>query len=530
LISATLGFARPSTGGSRRFVEFQRGKSAVQKFDLYCFFRDACPAMPEVLQDGDTVRVPPRGKLVAISGAVSRPGIYELGDDETAGDLLRYAGGVSLVADVSRVNLYSFGGPGGAERLLRVVPLPSLCGTAAAVRDCTRLGDGDYLDVQARQAIVHGVVTVAAPGVEGLKLELRPGMRLLDVLQAPFDRLIPRKTLDAMNAGAYAALSDLDDRLRRLDLDSITLYRIDRDKREYSTMSVNYRAAVLAAQGPDNLLLQDGDVLTIEDVSNWKLRRDELPMSVRVLGEVGKPGLYRFVGNRTLGEVLQMAGGTTPAAALWSAVVLRYGDGRAAVNKELLGRALKSISDFQIRQEKINSDHSATALQLGAVGERASSGAIQILNTRTQAEALDLLKGRDIIYLAGRDSTLNDQLVLAPNDVVLIPPQQDTFGCQGAFFKAGEFVVGKSSLSLSDAVARCGPMDEMEPNLYHFVARENRVCRKGWLRSCPAVEGGDVIVAVPDIITRRGMSAVLDWMDVSLKTLTTLATVKVLSK
>lgn len=529
LLSATLSLARPSPGGSRRFVEFRREGSAPRMIDLYCFFRSECEAMPGVLRDNDIIRVPPRGKLVAISGGVARPGIYELAETESMDDLLKYAGGLSVVADQSRVNLYSFGGAGLNDRMLKAMPLSNLCSLAPgqATPGCQTLKDGDYLDVQLRLPLVRGSVTVVAPGVDPIKLEYTPGLRLLDVLKAPFDRLIPRKTLGTLNAGAFATLNDLDERLRRLDLEALTLYRRDSDKREYASIAVNYKAAEAeGAGGVHNIPLNDGDVLVIEDQSEWKARRGELPMSVRVLGEVGRPGRYRYVGIKSLGDVLDMAGGLTPDAAVWNAVVLRLSDGRSSVNREVLDQALKTITAHQARQEAANSAKAGGVTPV--VKDDTKLGSVQTLSNRTKAEVLELMKDRELIYLSSRSDGLSRDIKLAPNDIVLIPPVQDTFSCQGAFFKPGEFMLGKGSISVNDATARCGLIDEMDPHIYHFVSRENRVCRKGWLASCPRVESGDVVVAVPDVVTRKGAAAFSDWMDVILKPLMALATLKVL--
>lgn len=530
LLSATLSQARPSPGGSRRFVEFRRDGSPAKLIDLYCFFRTECEAMPGSLKDNDVIRVPPRGKLVAVSGGVSRPGIYELTESEGVNDLLRYAGGLSVVADANRINLYSFAEPTRGDRMLQTTAVGNICpgrgGVAPA--SCTSLRDGDYLDVQLHLALVRGSITIVAPGVDPIKLEHRPGMKLLDVLSPPFDRLIPRKTLSTMNAGAFATLQDLDDRLRRLDLEALTLYRRDSDKREYAPISVNYRAAATDGRtGASNIELQEGDVLVIEDQSEWKARRSELPMSVRVLGEVGKPGRYRFVGLKTLEDVLTMAGGLTPDAAVWNAVILRQSDGRTSVGREVLDQALKTITAHQLRQEAMNSDKVIGATTI--TKDDRKSGTVQTLGNRAKAEVLELMKDRELIYLSSRGDPVSRDIKLAPNDIVLIPPVQDTYSCQGAFFKPGEFMIGKGAVSVSDAAKRCGLIDEMSPNVYHFVSRQNRICRVGWFSSCPDVESGDVVVAVPEVVTKRGAAAFLEWMDIVIKPLTALATLKVLT-
>lgn len=534
VLSATLSVARPNNGGSRRFLELRRPGRPSQAIDLYCFFREECAQFPDALRDGDTLRVPARGKLVALSGAVARPGIYELAANESAADLLRYAGGVSLSGDVGKVSYYTFAGGGIGTRSLRSVTFDELCANEQAPaprRACIDLVDGDHLDVQPRLALVTGMVTVAVAGIDAIKVQLKPGLKLLDVLKPPFEQLLPARALALMNAGAYNVLGDLDNRLRRLDLDGVTIQRLDLMTREYVALSVDYRGAAVAPGSAANLLLQDGDVIVIDDATNWKLRRDQQTVTVRVMGEVGKPGRYRFTGIRSLRDVIEQAGGLTPDAATWGAIILRYGDGRSAVNREVLDRALKGINEFQLRQEAVNSNTgTAAAVTVRAVGERTADGTLQTVSARTQAEVRELMSGRDVVYAAGPDGSLGLGIMLAPDDVILLPPKLDTFACQGAFFRPGAFEVAQAPVPLREAAARCGLIDEMDPNLYHFIARQNRVCRLRWFNVCPDVQGGDALVAVPAVITKRGTSAVLEWLDLALRSLTTLATIQVLSR
>lgn len=532
LLSATLGFARPSDGGSRRFIAFQRGKEPARTFDLYCFFRESCPVLPEVLSNGDVIRVPTRGKLIAISGAVSRPGIYELADGETVQDLLKYAGGTTVTADLSRVYFYSFGDKNDLTRQFKLVDLSKHCTDGGAGVGCGALNDGDYFDVQGKFSGVRGAVTISTPGVDALKIEHKPGLRLIDAVEGVIEKLIPERAVQQLNAGDANALSSVDEKLRRLDLDSITLYRWDRAGREYQVNRVSYVEAKSEPNGRDNVELLDGDILSIEEIGDFKTRRDQMVSSVQVIGEVHRPGKYRVMGNRSLGEAFELAGGLSQDAAPWSAVVLRKGVGKTAVNREVLDRAFTALQEYQSRQEKLETGQQSPSMQMRSIGDRGGQSTIGALNSSIKSKVGELMEGRDIVYLHQKGGSKADinAMALQPNDIILVPPQQDTFACYGAVFKPGDFYVGlTASLTLSDAVARCGLIDEMSGSVYQFVARESRVCRKGWFSSCPDVRGGDMIVVVPETITKQGASAAQQWLDVTLRSLTALATIKVLA-
>ena len=64
--------------GSLRDIRIERGgKSYV--VDLYAVLSDAASAAAHMqLADGDRILVPTLGKVVAVSGMVHRPGIYQL--------------------------------------------------------------------------------------------------------------------------------------------------------------------------------------------------------------------------------------------------------------------------------------------------------------------------------------------------------------------------------------------------------------------------------------------------------------------
>ncbi|MFZ8255368.1 SLBB domain-containing protein, partial [Staphylococcus aureus] len=55
------------------------------------------------LQNGDVIYIAPAGPQVAVVGAINRQAIFEVGAGESLQDAILYAGGVSTVADNSRL-------------------------------------------------------------------------------------------------------------------------------------------------------------------------------------------------------------------------------------------------------------------------------------------------------------------------------------------------------------------------------------------------------------------------------------------
>ena len=108
--------------GSLRSVRVVRGGS-TQTVDLYGLLGIGTPPSLR-LRDGDRIIVPVIGDTVAISGAVARPGIYEVRPGASLGTVLNFAGGAlrprgNAIA-VSRI------GADGREQYLRVPTLSTV--------------------------------------------------------------------------------------------------------------------------------------------------------------------------------------------------------------------------------------------------------------------------------------------------------------------------------------------------------------------------------------------------------------------
>jgi protein involved in polysaccharide export with SLBB domain len=106
LVDALFASGGPSVEGSMRHIYLKRGGTTVADFDLYDLLVNGDKSKDAKLQSGDVIFIPAAGPQVALTGAVRRPGIYELRDDETTLDqLLKYAGGASTTASDARISV-----------------------------------------------------------------------------------------------------------------------------------------------------------------------------------------------------------------------------------------------------------------------------------------------------------------------------------------------------------------------------------------------------------------------------------------
>ena len=81
--------------GSLRNIKVKRRGRVVTKLDTYDILLRGDTSGDVRLASGDTVFVPTVDRLVALDGEVKRPAIYEVLGEETLGDLLQMAGGLS---------------------------------------------------------------------------------------------------------------------------------------------------------------------------------------------------------------------------------------------------------------------------------------------------------------------------------------------------------------------------------------------------------------------------------------------------
>lgn len=85
----------PSSNGSFREIELKRSGKLLGSIDIYNTLINGDTSNNYSLRSGDVVLVKPLGRLVSISGAISRPAIYEIKQNENLEDLIEMAGGLT---------------------------------------------------------------------------------------------------------------------------------------------------------------------------------------------------------------------------------------------------------------------------------------------------------------------------------------------------------------------------------------------------------------------------------------------------
>src|SRR5207245_1351432 len=89
-----------------RAVGVQRGGKTIATLDLYDYLLRGDTRNDVRLETGDVVFVPVHGTRVEVTGAVVRPGVYELKEGEKLEDLLHAAGAFRPDAALKRLAVY----------------------------------------------------------------------------------------------------------------------------------------------------------------------------------------------------------------------------------------------------------------------------------------------------------------------------------------------------------------------------------------------------------------------------------------
>ncbi len=366
--------------GSLRNIELRRDNRVIDTLDLYDLLLQGDTSADVRLRPRDVIFVPVIGSVVAITGDVKDPAIYELRRNESLGNVLRMAGGVTAFGyserlQVERVEAHE-------RRVALDINLKDRVGPQYPVQD------GDLVKVFTVLPRQRNVVTVQGNVNRPGTYQLHPGMTVRDLVseaqgvadQTFFDYALVRRFegperkvhLIPFNLDAALSTRASADNLRLESEDTITIYNLreigevpgvvvrgevrkpggypltpglkvrdliyeaqglndsaarDRAKlvrvevingatTHYLRMDIDLQSAL--ADGPENVALKNGDELFVQQASNW-----HQPWQMTLGGEVVRPGPYPLHEGERLVSVLREAGGFRPGAYPRAAVFIR---------------------------------------------------------------------------------------------------------------------------------------------------------------------------------------------------------------
>jgi protein involved in polysaccharide export with SLBB domain len=265
----------PTSTGSLRLVKHYRGEQLVGQMDLYDLLIRGMRKSIEHLEPGDTILVPPVGPLVAVSGMVKRPAIYELKNETQLSDVLEMAGGISVAAALGEIKVERIEAhekrvilnvkltPGAEEKAQRAMIGPF------QVQDGDRVSVAPILPYSDKTVYLQG--HVYRPGTYAFK----EGMKIADLIHS-YQEVLPEPS----NHAEIIRMQPPDFRPQTIEVDL---------------------ASALA--GDETIPLQQFDTV-------WIFGRYEIDApKVMIYGEVLRPAEYPMSSGMTAAALVKMAGG-----------------------------------------------------------------------------------------------------------------------------------------------------------------------------------------------------------------------------
>jgi protein involved in polysaccharide export with SLBB domain len=442
----------PTKLGSLREVRLLRGNVQVARIDLYDFLQRGDRTRDYRLESGDTIFVPTVGDVVAVSGEVKRPAIYEVLSGTRLADVVAMSGGVTPTSYLKRVQIVR--AQANAERVTLDVDLTShyLKGDEASN---PLINAGDLVLIHRSDPRVYNVVrlegAVRYPGT----YELKPMMRIGRLL--PADKLLPE---------AYAERVEV--ARRRTDL-SMEVVSVDLTK-------------AWRGDASQDLLLKPLDEIMV---------RTELKpaRTVQLSGQLVRPGTYTISDGERLSAVLERAGGFTDRAFLKGALFTR-----AALRKT----EQEQLDAFLKTQEQ----RMLAAASTVVVGAEKEDVAAQQQGLQARREMLKLLAtkvalGRMVVHLETPDKlkgTEND-VVLLDGDTLNVPEPPQSVLVLGAV-RNSTSVQFKEGAGIDYYINRVGGFSkEADQKEAHLVKADGSAISS--FTNIRTIEPGDTVVVPP---------------------------------
>ena len=261
-----------------------RNNKVIKSVDFYSFFLQGANNFDNLkLIDGDIIHVPTVSQRVEISGEVLNTGFFELLEDDTISDLVRFAGGYTKDASQSAI-------------LNLIIPISKRLSDDNAISSLNlnsdryesfNLNNGDsvkILPISSVESTVDVFGRVKIPGKYSYNSSLKD---VLD-LAGGFNDPIFRETIN-------------EDEILVLRKDSSSFYS---------------KQFIIKYDESGNFSLKPEDKILVYEDINYRNN-----FTYRIEGEVNKPGTYPLLKGITLEEAIRKAGGLTELSTISNIIV-----------------------------------------------------------------------------------------------------------------------------------------------------------------------------------------------------------------
>ncbi|MFT7150501.1 MAG: protein involved in polysaccharide export with SLBB domain [Nonlabens sp.] len=270
VLNALQSAGGPNRQGSFRAIRIYRNSQLIATEDLYQVLAMG-GGLSEKLQDQDVIMVPPYLNRVTLSGAVKRPAIYEIKDQEMLSEALAYAGGFSENAYSKSISI--------RRNLANAKTIKTI---EQPLYDQFALKAGDVLEVSEIQEQFTKRVRVEGAVNHPGEFEIKAKMKLSEAILLS----------EGFRGDAY-----MDRAL------------IIRELPNYELQTIPFSPAEVMAGSFDVLLLEE-DLIKVQSV--FDLRED---FKLSIQGEVQTPGQYPYTEGMVVEDLIYLAEGFKESAA-----------------------------------------------------------------------------------------------------------------------------------------------------------------------------------------------------------------------
>jgi protein involved in polysaccharide export with SLBB domain len=404
----------PTSRGSLRLLRHYRGDQMLEEIDVYDLLLHGVRSGLQRLQAGDSILVPPLGAEVTVEGMVRRPAIYELNHEGDLAEALELAGGVLNSGTLRHVEVERVVAHESRTMLKMDVPENSNQEAVTQALEEFKIQDGDKIRISPILAYTEKTVYLDGHVFHPGKYAYREGMRITDLIKS-FNDLLPEPAqrhaeIIRLNAPDYTpmviafnlgnALAGKDQNVLLQPFDTVRIFgRYDfedlptvtvsgevRDPGEHATNGETHvRDAIYLAGGvTHDALMNDAQIfrrtadgklkvlsvnlekaLAGEAAENVPLEpKDRIfihrnlskvdPATVKIEGEVARPGKYPLGEDMSAAELVRLAGGLKRGAFTEAADLTRYTveNGSRVMGEHLavpIARALAGEVDTDMR-------------------------------------------------------------------------------------------------------------------------------------------------------------------------------------
>jgi protein involved in polysaccharide export with SLBB domain len=442
LLSAVVAAGGPAANGSMRKVSLRRDGRIISTLDIYEFLVQGDKAQDVQLAAGDVVVFQPVGPRAAVVGATELTAIFELkSEQEPLREILRYAGGASVLASRSRVQLERIDPKQlRARRFVEDFALDE-AGLQKPLRD------GDVLTFFGISPEFANAVTLRGHVAQPIRSAWRPGMRIRDLIPDKEALITPgfynRKNMLVQvfepnaSAASPAVRAEPSILFDELNWEYAVVERLNNADLTTSIIPFNLGRVVLKGDDSQNIELLAGDVVTVYGQKDLRVPLSRQTRLVSLEGEVATPGVYQLAPGETLPALITRAGGFTAQAYVYGLEFSRL---------ETRERQRENLAAASARLEALAATQSARLAANRREDTSAASTNATVSAAATQAQLARLASvqpnGRIALELDPTTAALANlpDLPLEHGDRISVPSRPAFVTVSGAVVNSNAFI------------------------------------------------------------------------------------------